>query len=99
MEDESENTITLVLLRNPWGSFEWKGDWSDASDLWTDELKESVGFVDRDDGAFWMSYTDMRKYFTNIDVCKIDDSYSYVFSKCNHFAKGGYTLRKLRVNN
>ena len=25
----------IVNLRNPWGSFEWKGDWSDESDKWT----------------------------------------------------------------
>jgi calpain-15 len=25
----------LLQLRNPWGSFEWDGDWGDNSDLWT----------------------------------------------------------------
>ena len=28
--------VNLVKLRNPWGSGEWKGDWSDKSPLWTD---------------------------------------------------------------
>ena len=38
--DENENTIQLLRLRNPWGTGEWTGDWSDQSDLWTDDIKE-----------------------------------------------------------
>lgn len=29
----------LVQLRNPWGCFEWTGDWSDGSELWTPEIQ------------------------------------------------------------
>jgi hypothetical protein len=29
----------LVKLRNPWGSMEWTGDWSDSSPLWTEEMQ------------------------------------------------------------
>jgi hypothetical protein len=37
--DINGNTVRLVKLRNPWGSGEWNGDWSDQSPLWTDELR------------------------------------------------------------
>jgi calpain-15 len=30
----------ICQIRNPWGSFEWNGDWGDNSDLWTDDIKE-----------------------------------------------------------
>eukprot|EP00434_Breviolum_minutum_P003345 symbB.v1.2.002942.t2/scaffold163.1/size290254/4 len=29
------NLVNLVMLRNPWGSKEWQGEWCDASDRWT----------------------------------------------------------------
>ena len=31
---DSEN-VKLLKLRNPWGTGEWSGDWSDSSSLWT----------------------------------------------------------------
>jgi calpain-15 len=30
--------VTLVKIRNPWGTELWDGDWSDESHLWTPEL-------------------------------------------------------------
>lgn len=35
IEDRFGDEIKLIQLRNPWGDFEWKGDWSDNSDCWT----------------------------------------------------------------
>jgi len=61
----------LIQLRNPWGSFEWKGKWSDGSREWTKTYIDEVGFVNADDGSFWMELTDFRKYFDKITVCRI----------------------------
>jgi hypothetical protein len=40
IRDAQRKPVKLVKMRNPWGEGEWKGDWSDKSDLWTDELRE-----------------------------------------------------------
>ena len=56
---DKEGKLTRILkVRNPWGSFEWKGDWGDNSDKWTEESKLQVGFVNIDDGCFWISLDD-----------------------------------------
>jgi calpain-15 len=52
--NEFEEEIKLIRLRNPWGDFEWNGDWSDDSDLWTPKLKKELGQSNGNDGTFWM---------------------------------------------
>lgn len=51
--------VTLVKLRNPWGKYEWKGDWSSNSDKWTPELKEKLRVSNKDDGIFYMTIEDL----------------------------------------
>ena len=59
-------------IRNPWGGFEWDGDWSDNSDKWTEEMIKAFGAVlDEEDGSFWMSFADFTKQFTSLDVCRV----------------------------
>lgn len=59
--------IKLINIRNPWGKFEWDGDWSDNSDLWTEEMKEAFEpNLDSGDGAFWMSLEDFFPRFKSI---------------------------------
>lgn len=64
----------LVRCRNPWGTFEWTGKWSDKSDMWQqnpkvkDQLTGGTGEVDKDDGAFWMDFDDFSTNFSGIDI-------------------------------
>ena len=45
----------LLQIRNPWGNYEWNGDWSDKSPLWTPEVVAQVeADLSGDDGLFWM---------------------------------------------
>ena len=69
--------IRLIKLRNPWGTFEWKGDWSQDSPLWKKYTIGTFNF-ERDDrgdnGVFYMSWEDFVKYFFVIDVIYTDTS-------------------------
>ena len=68
----AEGEFPLVRVRNPWGNeVEWNGAWSDGSAEWgyvPDEEKENLGINFDNDGEFWMSYKDWRRYF---DQCEI----------------------------
>ena len=63
-----------MQLRNPWGQFEWKGDWSDNSKLWNNnpEIKKKCKFENIDDGMFWIEFKDIVKIFNVIQICKRD---------------------------
>jgi len=62
--------IRLVNLRNPWGQFEWDGDWSDKSPLWTQEMKRAIKpTLNGNDGSFWMDEADFVKNYNFVNVC------------------------------
>ncbi|XP_078481907.1 uncharacterized protein LOC778758 isoform X1 [Ciona intestinalis] len=65
--------VKLVQLRNPWGHFSWKGDWSNESVLWQQnpQLANQLFQRNADNGTFWMCLEDMMKYFDSVDICKI----------------------------
>ncbi|KAL7568740.1 hypothetical protein ACA910_021733 [Epithemia clementina (nom. ined.)] len=69
-------SFNLLKLRNPWGTYEWKGNWSDKSALWKKypSIAKQLNFVDEDDGCFWMEYDDFRKVYTRINICDRDTS-------------------------
>ena len=91
VEDKFGDEVVLLQLRNPWGSFEWSGDWSDDSDCWSPAMKEQVGFTDEPDGTFWMCFEDLKTYFSRVQVCKINDSYNYHFTEASH-KKGSFSM-------
>ena len=69
IEKSDGNKVYLFKLRNPWSKGEWNGDWSDKSSLWDDKTKNQVGFVDKEDGIFFMNDDDFFKYFTHVEIC------------------------------
>jgi len=69
--------VQLLRMRNPWGKTEWNGDWSDNSPLWrgvSDDVKSDIGFINKDDGEFWISFQDALVYFDSFDICAYYDT-------------------------
>jgi len=71
---ELSNGAKLLLMRNPWGTKEWDGAYSDKSANWTPKLRAEVAdtkhdFNNKSDGLFWMRMEDMLVHFDRISIC------------------------------
>ncbi|CAH1262003.1 CAPN3 [Branchiostoma lanceolatum] len=78
--DVKGKEVNLIRVRNPWGSVEWMGDWSDESEKWdllSSEQKAKLNTDDDgdlnfgDDGEFWMDFEDWRTNFTRLEICNL----------------------------
>eukprot|EP01130_Rhizamoeba_saxonica_P002364 TRINITY_DN12184_c0_g1_i1.p1 TRINITY_DN12184_c0_g1~~TRINITY_DN12184_c0_g1_i1.p1 ORF type:complete len:959 (+),score=191.59 TRINITY_DN12184_c0_g1_i1:30-2879(+) len=56
----------LLLIRNPWGKFEWTGRWSDGAKEWTPEILNKFEVCFEDDGSFYMEFNDFCEHFTTL---------------------------------
>ncbi|MCQ2819830.1 MAG: calpain family cysteine protease [archaeon] len=93
--------LRLVQLRNPWGNFEYTGNFSSDSPSWNiiPGLKKKVGFNDKDDGVFFMSFEDFLKYFNYSFALKYRPGWYYNFKKLqqqstDHFAVAKFELKE-----
>ena len=83
LENQGEQ-VRLLKLRNPWGTGEWQGDWSDKSVLWTPALRQQVGCVEADDGAFYIKLQDYMMHFSWTSVCVENNIAKYAHSSLYH---------------
>ena len=61
----------VIRIRNPWGNFEWQGDFSDTSPLWTPKHRKELNIEVHDDGVFWMRFEDFVKHYEGIGIVKV----------------------------
>ena len=74
LKDASGKVVhTIAKVRNPWGKEKYTGKFSDKDSSWTPEWKKQVGYVDADDGAFWMPYKNFIKFFSYTNVAYTQD--------------------------
>ncbi|KAL9019825.1 MAG: hypothetical protein Q9185_002874 [Variospora sp. 1 TL-2023] len=64
---EGPKVFRLLKIRNPWGTKEWEGPWSNGSKEWTGDRLKNLNHQFGDGGVFWISYEDFLKHFQHID--------------------------------
>lgn len=62
----------LIQMRNPWGHEKYCGRYSDNSNYWTYSKKRAAGYVDADDGKWFIPLEDFRKAFERYSVLHYD---------------------------
>jgi len=68
-EEVDGKKLRLLHVRNPWGSGEWKGNYSDNDrEGWTPEALEKFKPVFANDGAFYIPYDEWWKYYNEVSV-------------------------------
>ncbi|XP_068611802.1 calpain 5-like [Brachionichthys hirsutus] len=68
--------LSMVRMRNPWGTTDWTGSWSQGSEQWLQTSRaerDKSGLAVRDVGEFWMDFEDFCRYFTDVVVCWMVD--------------------------
>lgn len=66
---KTKDDIKLIKVRNPWGSQEWKGDWSPTSDKWTKELIDYFGEIKPNKGQFYIDIDNYFRYYQTSTFC------------------------------
>ncbi|XP_062305838.1 calpain-5-like isoform X1 [Osmerus eperlanus] len=78
--------LLMIRMRNPWGTADWTGDWSQGSLQWQQVSrgeKEKMGLVVRDVGEFWLEFEDFCRYFTDVVVCRLVER--SLLWRCTHW--------------
>lgn len=60
----------LLLVKNPWGHFRWKGKFSYGDSNWTPSLKKALGYENfsEDKGVFWIDFESVVMWFSHLDM-------------------------------
>ncbi|XP_038607652.1 calpain-13 [Tachyglossus aculeatus] len=61
----------IIRVWNPWGSWEWRGRWSDGSEEWRkcQDPRKNELYENKEDGEFWISYQDFQEHFSTLYIC------------------------------
>jgi len=90
----------LLLIRNTWKNFEWKGEWSNHSEVWTEELRDELKYSQEDanNGLFWIKLEDYEAYFPVTWICKYRPENKYYSVDLHHDARINQNHTVLRIH-
>ena len=89
------NGVLLVKLRNPWGNTESTLTFNDADTIWTSvpAYATAVGFVNKNDGDFFLQVTDFAAQFSfvsyNLDPTPLKNSYWLAINNADTYGVAG----------
>ena len=60
----------LMLVKNPWGHFRWKGEFAYGDANRTPSLKKALGYdnFSQDKGVFWINFESVMQWFSHLDM-------------------------------
>jgi calpain-7 len=60
----------LLLVKNPWGHFRWRGKFAYGDANWTPSLKKALGYdnFSQDKGVFWINFESVMQWFSHLDM-------------------------------
>uniref|UniRef100_A0AC34Q7Y7 Calpain-15 n=1 Tax=Panagrolaimus sp. JU765 TaxID=591449 RepID=A0AC34Q7Y7_9BILA len=63
----------LIRLRNPWGTFIWRGEWSPGWPGWNEKSKADLYYekVRHEQGTFWMPFERFVQYFDSVELAHV----------------------------
>lgn len=98
LTDKLNNKTPLLKIKNLWGVNEWEGDWSDNSTKWNDELRKLLNHENKQDGIFWIAYSDYVNFYTNTYIIYESDFMNYTSEKLNFDKTKALNLVKIKVS-
>ncbi|KAK2614654.1 hypothetical protein N8I77_001460 [Diaporthe amygdali] len=106
--EDGKSSVRLVKIRNPWGKRdvrgregEWNGRWSDGSEEWTPYWMAKLDHRFKNDGIFWMEYSDMLATFKYIYRTRLfDENWTVIqqWASCSVSWVTGYLRTKFLLD-
>lgn len=67
----------LLRIRNPWGTYVWKGEWSPSWPGWqnNENYKRDLDYykIRQEAGTFWMPFEKFVSYFDSVEVAHVKE--------------------------